>query len=146
MGDVQSITNQSGGTNNNPVLLFDGVCGLCDGFVRFLFLIDKKKIFRVAPLQGSYASRRLPKILTEDLKTLVVVSEKGEILTKSQAVVFVFKRIGGVWGVFGRFGQLLPSHMCDVVYNLIAHNRYRFFGRYQSCRIPTPEESSRFID
>jgi predicted DCC family thiol-disulfide oxidoreductase YuxK len=145
MSDAQSIVNQSGGTNY-PVLLFDGMCGLCDRFVRFLFLVDKRKIFRVAPLQGAYAARVLPKLLTEDLKTVVVVTEQGEVLTKSGAVIFILKRVGGVWPLFAYVGQLLPRSFSDFIYSIISRNRYRLFGRYESCRIPTAEESCRFLD
>jgi predicted DCC family thiol-disulfide oxidoreductase YuxK len=145
MSDAQSAVNQIA-AQENPVLFFDGVCGLCNRFVSLLFLIDRGKVFKVATLQGSFASQRLPKDISERLNSLVVLSESGEILTKSRAVLFVLRRMGGIWRLLGFLGSVLPAVIADGVYDVISKNRYKAFGKLDTCRAPTADEKSRFLD
>jgi predicted DCC family thiol-disulfide oxidoreductase YuxK len=145
MSDSQSAVNQMA-AQKNPVLFFDGVCGLCNRFVSTLFLIDRGRVFKVATLQGSFANRILPRDISERLNSLVVLSESGEILTKSRAVLFVLRRIGGVWRLLAFLGSVLPAFIADGVYDVISKNRYKFFGKLDVCRAPSAEEKSRFLD
>jgi predicted DCC family thiol-disulfide oxidoreductase YuxK len=132
-------------TESTPVLFFDGVCGLCNGFVQFLFDIDKASVFKVSTLQGTFASQRLPEGLTKDLNSLVVLNDKGQLLTKSRAVLYIFGTVGGLWRVLAWAGCLLPTSLTDIIYDLVAKNRYRWFGQLEACRMPTPAERGRFI-
>lgn len=132
-------------TEAAPVLFFDGVCGLCNGFVQFLFDIDRTTIFKVSTLQGTFASQKLPEGLTKDLNSLVVVNDKGQLLTKSKAVLYIFGTVGGLWRLFSWAGVVLPTTLTDMIYDFVAKNRYRWFGQLEACRMPTPEERGRFI-
>jgi predicted DCC family thiol-disulfide oxidoreductase YuxK len=130
----------------SPILFFDGVCGICNHFVKFLFQVDRKAVFKVATLQGSFAQKNLPKALTQELSSLVVLTDKGETLTKSRAVLFVLRSVGGIWRMLAAAAGILPTNVLDRIYERVARNRYRFFGKLESCRVPTPEEKMRFID
>lgn len=125
------------------VIFFDGVCGLCNGFVDFIMKIDKKKQFKFSPLQSDFAQKNLPPELTKDLKT-VVYWQDGKITTKSKAVLQILKDVGGLWAL-ASIGNIVPNFLRDALYNAIAKNRYNLFGRKETCRLPTPEERSRFV-
>lgn len=125
------------------VIFFDGVCGLCNGFVDFILKLDKAGQFKFSPLQSDYAKASLPAEFVADLDS-VVVQVGGRTLRKSKAVFAVLKELGGAWGVLGLVG-LLPEGFLNRAYDLVAENRYKLFGKKDSCRIPTPEERARFI-
>jgi predicted DCC family thiol-disulfide oxidoreductase YuxK len=132
-------------TENSPVLFFDGVCGLCNGFVQFLFDVDQASVFKVATLQGGFAAERLPETLTKNLNSLVVMTSDGELLTKSKAVLYVMRQTGGLWRIIGVGGLIFPAALTDFAYDAVAKNRYQLFGKLESCRMPTPSERSRFV-
>jgi predicted DCC family thiol-disulfide oxidoreductase YuxK len=125
------------------IIFFDGVCGLCNGFVDFIMKIDKKKVFLFSPLQGSYASSNLTQSMTQDLSSVVVLID-GKIYTKSEAVQKILTEIGGIWGI-AKFFILIPRSLQNYLYDQIAKNRYHIFGKKAACRIPTEEERSRFV-
>lgn len=127
-----------------PVVFFDGVCGLCNSFIDFLFGVDKKGYFNVSTLQGEYAKEKLPTKLTENLDSVVLYNE-GKTYTESDAVLFIYDKLGGIWKVFS-FLKFIPKPIRDAGYKFIANNRYRFFGKKETCRFPTPEERARFIN
>jgi predicted DCC family thiol-disulfide oxidoreductase YuxK len=138
----ESIVNQLG----VPMVFFDGVCGLCNRFISILFFIDRAKVFKVGTLQGPYASRSLPKDLTEGLNSIVVVSDTGKIFTKSRAILYVLRRVGGVLAPLAWLGSILPRMLLDLVYDFISKNRYRVFGKFATCRLPNADEKARFLD
>lgn len=142
MRDDGSIINQVG----FPIVFFDGICGLCNGFISFLFFIDRSKVFKVATLQGPFASRSLPKGLTEGLNSIVVVKDSGEILSKSRAILYVLRRVGGVLTPLAWLGSVLPTKFLDHLYDFVSQNRYRVFGKSETCRLPDADEKSRFLD
>ena len=125
------------------IIFFDGVCGLCNGFVDFIIKIDKKKTFLFSPLQGAYASSNLAPSMTQDLSSVVVLIN-GKVYIKSEAVQKILTEIGGVWGL-ARLLILIPRSVQNYIYDQVAKNRYSLFGKRQSCRIPTEEERSRFV-
>ena len=145
MNNEDSIAKQVT-VQSNPVIFFDGVCGLCNRFVVFLFSIDRAEVFKVATLQGPYSNRTLPKNISKGLDSLVVLTESGEMLTKSRAVLFILRRVGGVWRFLGLVGGLLPMFVSDKLYDLLSRNRYNVFGRLESCQIAKSDGKSRFID
>lgn len=122
-----------------PIIFYDGTCGFCHKFIALLLRIDRAHVFRYAPLQGETALRLLPKEYLGDLST-VVVWDDGLLKLKSDASVHVFKRIGGVWAALAFLLRICPRFIRDFVYDVIATNRYKWFGRYDSCRLPTTEE------
>lgn len=125
------------------VIYFDGVCGLCNGFIDFIMKIDKKGIFHFSPLQSEHAKKNLPKEFVEDLDS-VVVQIDGQTLRKSKAVFAVLRKLGGIWGIASSVGSL-PESFLNMAYDMVAENRYKIFGKKETCRLPTPEERSRFL-
>lgn len=125
------------------IIYFDGVCGLCNGFVDFMLKIDQEKKFHFSPLQSEYAQKHLPSAMTADLKS-VVYSDGKNLYTKSEAVTKILMDRGGVWKI-AALGKILPRFISDKAYDLVATNRYNLFGKKETCRIPTPEERARFV-
>jgi predicted DCC family thiol-disulfide oxidoreductase YuxK len=128
--------------SNKPVIFFDGVCGLCNKFVDFLIVRDKKHIFLFAPLQGVTAKQMLPPIA--DMESVIFLETSG-LSDKSTAAIRILIYLGGIWILAGIF-LAVPKFIRDPIYNVIAKNRYKMFGKKESCRIPTPEERARFLD
>jgi len=126
------------------ILYFDGVCGLCNRFVDLLLTEDRHGAIQVTPLQGSTAEERLPADLRRDGLTTVVYQRSGNTFTKSGAALRVLHDIGGIWKL-AIVLLIVPAPIRDVLYGFVARNRYRWFGLKESCRIPTPEERSRFL-
>jgi predicted DCC family thiol-disulfide oxidoreductase YuxK len=141
-----------GAHSSRTVLLYDGYCGLCDRLVHFLLRQDSHGRLRFAPLQGSIARRvlRTPEHETADPDTVLVVVDFGSpnqrVLARSRAVLYALSTLGGVWGMFAAAGRLVPVRLADALYRLIARNRYRIFGRYDTCPLPRPEWRERFLD
>lgn len=129
----------------NPVILFDGVCNLCNGFVQFVIAHDEKGVFRFASLQSEVATEILARhgLPTNQLST-VVLSEGDRFFTKSDAALRVAKRLSGVVSLAGVF-LVLPKFVRDWGYDLVAKNRYRLFGKKESCWLPTPDLKQRFL-
>lgn len=128
----------------SPILFFDGVCGLCNGFVDFLLSHDKNNTFYYAPLQGSFAKKVLPPQHTEQLNTVVLYAD-GRLYFQSDAVVEVLKRLGGGFKTAVLL-KIFPRVFRDWGYGVIAKNRYKWFGKSAACRLPTPQEKSRFLN
>ncbi len=127
-----------------PILFFDGVCGLCSAAVDFVMVEDFGQRIKFAPLQGEAAKVKLPKELTANLSTLVLW-EDDRIYQKSAAVFVVLDHLGGIWKILNIF-KVIPRSILDLIYDWVAKSRYRWFGRKETCRLPTPPERSRFID
>ena len=128
--------------NHARVVLFDGVCGLCNAWVDFIMKRDPKGLFKFAPLQGEYASQVAPEQASE-LKSIVYL-RSGQKYTKSGAVLRILKDLGGIWQA-GWIFWFIPFFIRDFFYSLVAGNRYRIFGQRESCRIPSQGERERFL-
>ena len=128
--------------NHPRVVLFDGVCGLCNAWVDFILKRDPCGSFKFAPLQGEYASQVAPEQST-DLKSIVYICS-GKKYTKTGAVLRILRDLGGVWKIFWVF-WLIPSFIRDFFYSIVASNRYRIFGQKETCRIPSAGEKERFL-
>ncbi len=139
--------------NERRVVFFDGVCVLCDTSMRFLIAEDRGKLLRYAPLQGETAAREpaIARLLEGDaaeLKSVVYVRGEGEekeVLTRSDAILAICDDLGGLWRVLG-FARIVPRALRDRVYGIIARNRYRWFGRMETCRLPEEGETALFLD
>lgn len=133
------------------LVLYDGVCGLCDHFVQFLLRIDGQDRLRFAALQGPIGA----KILQESgraataLSTVIVVADHGtaaqRLIDRSDAALFAIASTGGVYRVAGAL-RVVPRFVRDAVYDLIARWRYRLFGRFDACPVPTPATRAKFLD
>ncbi len=132
-------------SNEHPIILFDGVCNMCDGFVQFVMKRDKEGVFRFAPLQSESGGALLCHFgLDENALDTVVLIENGEFYTKSTAPLRTAKRIGGGWGLAYSF-IILPKFIRDWGYDLVATYRYKLFGEKTTCMMPTPEVRARFL-
>jgi predicted DCC family thiol-disulfide oxidoreductase YuxK len=136
-----------------PLVFYDGVCGLCNRTVQFILKRDRREVFRFAPLQGPLANRilRAHGIDPSDLDTIYVAvnrdqSSNERLLARSDAAVFVLRELGGIWRVGAWFLRWLPGAVRDWGYNVIARNRYRMFGRYDTCPLPNESVRARFLD
>jgi predicted DCC family thiol-disulfide oxidoreductase YuxK len=125
------------------IIFFDGVCGLCNGFVDFVMATDKKKEFKFSPLQSEFAQKNLPPEMTANLDSVVYLHD-GKTFRKSQAVIRILEDMGGIWSL-AKLGKILPESLLNSAYDLVAQNRYKVFGKKETCRLPTPEERARFI-
>lgn len=128
---------------SEKIIFFDGVCGLCNKTVNFLMRIDKRQNLKFAPLQGQTAQGRLPAEIIEDLNTLIFY-ENGKLSNRSTAVLRAIKAIGGFWRLLYVF-IIIPSPMRDWIYKTVAKNRYKWFGKHDTCRMPTSEERGRLL-
>lgn len=129
--------------SQKPIIFFDGVCGLCNRTVDFLIQRDKKRLFFFAPLQGKTASSKLPVSKTEHPDTIVY--KDGNLLYyKSDAILHIMIKIGGVWKLTVLL-YLIPKFIRDFFYDIVANNRYKVFGKKESCRMPSPEERVIFL-
>lgn len=136
---------------SSHLILYDGVCGLCNRLNQFVLARDKHNKFHFASLQ-SQLSRE---ILTaygrrpEDLDTLYVIvdykQESEGLLSKARAALFILVEIGGVWRLAWVL-NVLPSFILNVGYDFLARLRYRVFGKYETCLMPQPEYKKRFLD
>ena len=135
----------------HPVLLYDGVCGLCNRLVQFVLRHDREKIFRFASLQSSFGSRvlTLHGVDTSAIRTAYVLEsgDQGQVLLReSEAILFVIGRFGGIWSVLAQMVRLVPTRIRDWAYKVIARHRYRIFGRYENCPLPSAADRERFLD
>lgn len=126
------------------VIFFDGVCNLCNWIVDFLIRRDKKRVLRYAPLQGTSAKQLLKPELFEALPSVVFLDKNGAY-QRSAAVIRAASKLGGLWSLFIVF-LIIPRPVRDAIYNWIGRNRYRWFGKRDSCRLPTPEERTMFLE
>ena len=136
---------------SNPIVLYDGVCGLCNRLTQFLLKRDHHDRLRFASLQSEFAATILKRHEkdTQDLDTVYVVQDYGEanerLLERSDAILCLGQELGGIWRVAG-LAKVLPRFFRDWVYNLVARNRYRVFGKYDSCMMPEPKHRRKFLD
>lgn len=127
-----------------PVVFFDGVCGLCNWSVDFLLRRDTGRRLWFAPLQGETARTWLGTRPDDDYSTIVLL-DAGQRLDRSDAVARILRRIGGLWMIAGWLLWLIPRPIRNFGYRVVASNRYALFGKKAACRLPTPEERSRFL-
>jgi predicted DCC family thiol-disulfide oxidoreductase YuxK len=130
-------------TRGDPVLYFDGTCGLCNRWVDWLLRADRACVLRFASLQGVTAARHLPPQHTAALDTLVL-AEGGRLYLRSEAVLRVAHHLGPAWRAVTLL-RWVPRPLRDRAYDLVAGNRYRWFGRRDTCRVPTPAERGRML-
>ena len=132
-------------TSNLPVVLFDGVCNLCNGAVNFIIDRDKEQRFRFASLQSDVGQELLTQhqLPASYLGSLVLI-EGGQVSVKSTAALRIARQLDGGWSLWYGF-IVLPSAIRDFFYDIVARNRYRLFGQSDTCRYPTEAERARFL-
>ena len=128
------------------VVLFDGVCNLCNGFVQFVFPRDPEGKYRFASLQSDVGRELLADhdLPTDELESIVLI-EDGEAYVKSAAVIRIAAGLGGAYRLLAPFRHV-PRSVRDRVYDFVADNRYRWFGKKDRCMMPSGDVESRFIE
>jgi predicted DCC family thiol-disulfide oxidoreductase YuxK len=133
------------------LVFYDGLCGLCDGFVQFLLKRDRHARIAFATLQGELARGMLVPLGYDpgDLDSIFVVADwkaaQQRLLNRSQAVLHAVAQLGGAWRIFATVASIVPVFIADRVYGLVARHRYRVFGRFDTCPLPRPEWKNRFL-
>lgn len=127
------------------IIFFDGVCNLCNNSVQFIIKRDKKNKFKFASLQSSFAKNNLSKHIDVDKLESIVLLNEDKLYTKSAAALLIARELSGMWPMFYVF-IIIPSFIRDWFYNIIAKNRYRIFGKKDSCMIPSPAFKEKFLD
>jgi predicted DCC family thiol-disulfide oxidoreductase YuxK len=138
-------------SQGGDIVLYDGVCGLCNGVTRFILRRDAARRFRFASLQSDFARSALARYGRDprDVDTIyVIVDHEGpaeRLLAKSSAILYVLRRIGGPWRLADLL-RVLPPRVLDRGYDRFIRHRYRIFGRLDACPLPRPEDAARFIE
>lgn len=128
------------------VIFFDGLCNLCNGAVQFVIKRDPKNLFQFASLQSEYATKVLAKFDLEPQQgDSFVLLENDKVYQRSTAALRVARKLSGLWPLLYAL-IIVPRFIRDAVYNYVAKNRYKWFGKKESCWIPTAELKEKFLD
>jgi predicted DCC family thiol-disulfide oxidoreductase YuxK len=133
------------------IVLYDGVCGLCNRLNQFLLKRDTHDRFRFASLQSKFAEDLLKRHGADarDLDTVYVIVDYSQpderLLARSDAILHLLTQLDGIWN-WARAGRVLPKPLRDGIYKIVAHNRYRVFGKHESCLLPEPKHRDKFLD
>ncbi len=128
-------------------VFFDGVCNLCNGAVQFILDRDRHALFRFAPLQSDAATKILSErgvVIDQGAMDSVILIEGDRLYQRSDAALRIARRLDAPWPA-AYVLIIVPRFVRDAVYKLIARHRYRWFGRTETCRVPTPELRARFL-
>ena len=132
--------------SKHKVILFDGVCNLCNSFVNFVIRNDKKEVFKFAPIQSNFGEIALKKhrINSKDTDSIILIDEDNYYI-KSTAALYIAKELSGAYPLLFCF-MIVPKFIRNWIYDLVAKNRYKWFGKKVSCMIPTPELKNKFYN
>lgn len=138
--------SDSANQTNHPVILFDGVCKLCNGVVNAILQVDRRGVLKFAALQSAFGQKTLEEYgLDMNHFNSILFIDNGKIYYKSGAAIRMTKYLGGVWPL-AMVLLIIPPFLRNFIYQVIARNRYRWFGKYEYCRVPNPKYESRFYD
>ena len=130
---------------NNNIVLFDGICNLCNASVQLIIRNDRKKAFSFSPLQSDFSKRILKDQKSSDrIPDSIVLIEENRVFFKSTAALKIAKKMDRPWPLFYLF-IIIPKPIRDFFYDQIAKHRYRVFGKKDSCMVPSAEMNSRFL-
>ncbi|QBN17361.1 thiol-disulfide oxidoreductase DCC family protein [Flavobacterium nackdongense] len=131
---------------NKKIILFDGVCNLCDSAVKFVIQHDQKDVFRFVALQSELGQEILKHIGidTKNIDSVILYDPGVAYYYKSAAAIEIAKNLGGFFH-FGTVFRIIPSGISNQLYDYIANNRYKWYGKKESCMVPTPELTSKFL-
>lgn len=131
---------------DKKIILFDGVCNLCDSTVQFLIKNDKKDVFRFTAIQSEVGQKIISKLGIDTTKTdSIILYEPGRAYCfKAEAALKIAKELGSIYSIISWF-SILPKGFTNFVYDYIAKNRYKWYGKKDACMIPTPELKAKFL-
>lgn len=132
--------------NGKKIILFDGVCNLCNNSVLFVIKRDKKDLFRYASLQSEVGQQLVRErgIDTSQVDSIILIEPGVAYFTKSDAALEIAQHLGGLWKLSAVF-TWIPKSIRDVVYDFVARNRYKWYGKKDACMVPTPELRAKFL-
>ena len=132
--------------DGKKIILFDGVCNLCNGAIQFVIKRDKKDVFRYAALQSEIGQQMVAERGIDTAKTdsIILIEPGVAYYTKSDAALEITREFGGLWSVLTIF-QWIPRSFRNVIYDFVARNRYKWFGKKEQCMVPTPELQAKFL-
>ena len=135
----------TGTQNDKAIVLFDGVCNFCNSSVNHIIRLDRKDHFRFAPIQSETGKKFLAAHHIDPQKTdSIILIENGKAYVRSTAILRIHKQLGGLWSWLYGF-IIIPPFLRNAVYDLVARNRYKWFGKKDSCMIPTAEMRGKFL-
>jgi predicted DCC family thiol-disulfide oxidoreductase YuxK len=149
---VANSANSNHFLGARPIILYDGVCGLCNRAIQFVLRRDKADRFRFAPLQSAFAANLLRRhgFHPETLDTMYVVLHhdlpEERLAARSDAVITILRELPAAWPALGALLSILPRPLRDWGYTLVARHRYRLFGRFEACQIPNARNRWKFLD
>lgn len=131
---------------DKKIILFDGVCNLCNSSVQFVIKHDKKDVFRFAALQSEIGEKILKHIAIDpkNIDSIILYEPGVAYYYKSSAAIEIAKQLGGFWNLSMVF-KIIPAFLRNPVYDYVAKNRYKWYGKQESCMIPTPELKAKFL-
>ncbi|TWP29135.1 thiol-disulfide oxidoreductase DCC family protein [Apibacter muscae] len=131
---------------NSYIVFFDGICNLCNSWVKFIIKYDKKNRFKFASLQSEMGQNFLKErnLSSHSFDSIILYQPNSAYFLKSDAVLQIFKLLGFPFSILSIF-YIFPSFIRDKLYSLIAKNRYKFFGKSESCMMPNPEWKDKFL-
>lgn len=130
--------------DNQAIILFDGVCNLCNNSVQFIIRHDKDAYFKFASLQSDYGGQlKETKQIPNDVDSIILV-ENGKVYMQSSAILRIARRLDGAWKLAAA-ALIIPRPIRDIIYRYVAKNRYRWFGRQDQCMLPSPDLKERFL-
>jgi predicted DCC family thiol-disulfide oxidoreductase YuxK len=143
--EKEFLLNQNGNKLKN-IIIFDGVCNLCNSSINFIIKRDKAKKFFFTPIQSDKAKELMSKyhFNTQEINTLILIKDE-KCFSKSDAVIEITKELSSYWYIFS-YLKILPKSMRDYLYDVLSSNRYKLFGKKNVCMIPTKELVDRFLD
>jgi len=127
---------------NNEVIIYDGICVLCNKYIKWVLDKDKENLFLISNLQSKFTEEKFPELRKID--SVAVIKKNGEIVQKSKAVNHILKSINRLI-LLRIILNILPLSISNLFYDIVAKSRYKVFGKYDSCQLPEPEYKSRFI-
>ena len=127
---------------NNEVIIYDGICVLCNKYIKWVLDKDKENLFLISNLQSKFTEEKFPELRKID--SVAVIKKNGEIIQKSKAVNHILKSINRLI-LLRIILNILPLSISNFFYDIVAKSRYKVFGKYDSCQLPEPEYKSRFI-
>ena len=139
-------------SDSNPIILYDGVCGLCNRVVQFILKRDSRDRFRFAPLQSQFAGELLKKHRqsAEKLETIFLVLDCNQpterLQTSSTAAISIYRELGIFWKISANLLAIVPKPIREWGYRWVASNRYRIFGKYETCPLPKASDRHKFLD
>src|SRR5688572_7813956 len=132
--------------DGHMLIVFDGMCVLCSANARFVLRHDRKRRFRLTTAQGPLGSELYRRfgLATDDYETMIVIDEAGRLLTESDGAIAIFSRLGWPWRIAAA-ARIVPKRLRDALYRSVARNRYRLFGRRETCWVPSPADADRIL-